>query len=325
MKLKHGTVIHDIPIRRITPLPQPPPGTQHDDENNDPAAVVAVAPILDVSRTDDGRRVTFTFRFAATDEDGEEDGAEMEDRDETTFLCAEDNRVNQRVLMKYLGMYGQNFVLCSNGLEALEAYKKDPDRYCCILMDTAMPTMDGYESARLILAHQSANPHLRRPVMVLMTPFAVANPHDDRRLSGFDAHVCKPLSPGNLYGRFLGGPDTNVLLREGSGLTERERRGYPLERQKTWGPRALADGDEDGDGVVCPRELAVRRYLVDLREKGEVSAENFVVVRVEVEGLSKGWVWVEPEEKEKEEKEKEEKEKEEKEKEEKEDGDGART
>ncbi len=61
------------------------------------------------------------------------------------ILLAEDNEINQTLLLLQLESLGLTAMLANNGKEVLEALKTQS--YDIILMDVEMPLMDGMEAA----------------------------------------------------------------------------------------------------------------------------------------------------------------------------------
>ena len=59
-------------------------------------------------------------------------------------LVAEDNPVNQRLVVRMLEKRGHRVVVAGNGLEALDALAKDT--FDLVFMDVQMPEMDGIEA-----------------------------------------------------------------------------------------------------------------------------------------------------------------------------------
>jgi signal transduction histidine kinase/CheY-like chemotaxis protein len=64
------------------------------------------------------------------------------------ILVAEDNEVNQKLLVWMLGRAGCRVDVAANGIEAIAALKLLP--YDLVLMDVQMPEMDGYDATRAI-------------------------------------------------------------------------------------------------------------------------------------------------------------------------------
>lgn len=72
-----------------------------------------------------------------------------------SFLVAEDDAVNQRLIVRLLEKRGHSVVLAQNGREALEAFDKHP--FDIVLMDGQMPEMDGFEATKLIRQKEKAS------------------------------------------------------------------------------------------------------------------------------------------------------------------------
>lgn len=65
-------------------------------------------------------------------------------------LVVEDNKINQVLILRVLKRYAVEADLASNGQEALDLFRKDPNFYDLIFMDVRMPVMDGYTASRII-------------------------------------------------------------------------------------------------------------------------------------------------------------------------------
>ena len=107
-------------------------------------------------------------------------------------LVAEDNPVNQRVIMLYLEKLGHRADVVGDGRAALRAIGSQP--YDVVLMDMQMPDMGGLEASRLI----QPVPAERRPCIIAVTANAVAG---DRELcldAGMDDYLSKPFSKDEL-------------------------------------------------------------------------------------------------------------------------------
>ena len=74
-------------------------------------------------------------------------------------LLAEDNKVNQKVMLRLLKKLGVDDVkVAENGKIALEL--EDQDAFDIILMDMQMPEMDGLEACRTIVSRRDDPPKI---------------------------------------------------------------------------------------------------------------------------------------------------------------------
>ncbi|MDM8516812.1 response regulator [Desulfobacterales bacterium HSG16] len=71
-----------------------------------------------------------------------------ERKKKVNILIADDNVLNQKMILAYLKKFGYSGDVVSNGKEVLEALQKV--NYDIILMDVTMPEMDGFEATRHI-------------------------------------------------------------------------------------------------------------------------------------------------------------------------------
>jgi PAS domain S-box-containing protein len=109
-------------------------------------------------------------------------------------LVAEDNAVNQRVVIRLLEKGGHSVVVANHGGEALEALEHET--FDVILMDVQMPVMDGFEATRLI-REREASTGQRRPI-VAMTAHAMKGDRERCLDSGMDDYVTKPVQRSEL-------------------------------------------------------------------------------------------------------------------------------
>jgi two-component system, sensor histidine kinase and response regulator len=105
------------------------------------------------------------------------------------ILLAEDNVVNQRVAMTMLGKMGHGITLATNGLEALEQWRKGG--FDLILMDVQMPEMTGLEATKRIRREEAIGTHV--PI-VAMTASAMSEDRDHCLAAGMDDFISKPVS-----------------------------------------------------------------------------------------------------------------------------------
>lgn len=104
------------------------------------------------------------------------------------ILVAEDNRVNQKVILNILGRLGYQADVVANGLEVLEALQRQV--YDIVLMDVQMPEMDGLTATQQI--HQTIAATIR-PWIVALTANAMQGDREICLRAGMDDYLCKPI------------------------------------------------------------------------------------------------------------------------------------
>ena len=110
------------------------------------------------------------------------------------LLVAEDNTVNQHVIMNLLRRLGYQPDLAKDGREALEAANQK--EYGLILMDMEMPVMDGLESTRLI--RQTL---VKQPVIVALTANTMGGVEQECIDAGMNDYLGKPIKVQELMGK----------------------------------------------------------------------------------------------------------------------------
>jgi len=115
--------------------------------------------------------------------------------DGVRVLLAEDNETNKIVAVRRLQKLGCIVDVASNGLEAVEAWRRSP--YTIILMDCQMPQMDGYQAARRI-RDLEANQNLHPTRIVAMTANAMNGDRDLCLAAGMDDYISKPVNETKL-------------------------------------------------------------------------------------------------------------------------------
>jgi len=118
-------------------------------------------------------------------------------------LVAEDNRVNQRVIMRMLEKLHHLPVLCANGRDAVTAFTTQA--FDLVLMDVQMPEMDGLEATAMIRRHEADHPARPRVPVVALTAGALKEDRDRCAAAGMDDFLTKPFTPdalGAILARF---------------------------------------------------------------------------------------------------------------------------
>ncbi len=148
------------------------------------------------SRSSEGSKFWFTVVFEQTAQEccadppapkeSAEGLSEVPQGHGETVLVAEDNFTNREVMFAQLKKLGYRGRAVSNGAEAVEACAHR--HYDLVLMDCAMPVMDGYEATHRI----RALPGERIPIIAL-TASAMAQDRQRCLAEGMDDYLAKPV------------------------------------------------------------------------------------------------------------------------------------
>lgn len=104
------------------------------------------------------------------------------------ILVAEDNLINQKLIITLLSKLGYSAVLAKNGKEAYEETIKNI--YDTILMDVEMPVMNGVDSMNLI----RKNKDISQPYIVAVTANAKSEDETKYLEAGMDNYLSKPIN-----------------------------------------------------------------------------------------------------------------------------------
>jgi two-component system, sensor histidine kinase len=106
-------------------------------------------------------------------------------------LLAEDNRVNQLLVVRLLEARGHDVTVAGDGRAAVDQAARE--NFDVILMDVQMPEMDGLEATRTLRARG-----VRAPI-IAMTAHAMQGDRDRCLSAGMDAYVSKPIQPDEVF------------------------------------------------------------------------------------------------------------------------------
>lgn len=137
--------------------------------------------------------------YASLDPDMEHTIAASEVREygqevRVNVLVAEDNVVNQEVILSMLESFGCNVDVVANGKEAVKAAHEKP--YDIIFMDCQMPEMDGFEATHAIRTLEVSTG--RHVPIVAVTANAIQGDREKCLAAGMDDYLSKPFRPKSL-------------------------------------------------------------------------------------------------------------------------------
>lgn len=105
------------------------------------------------------------------------------------ILVVEDDIDNRRIVAKVLSVEGYRVIEATDGAEALsQARREHPD---LILMDLALPNIDGWEATRQL----KGDPQTRSIPVVALTAVAMRGDEEQARAAGCDDYLPKPARP----------------------------------------------------------------------------------------------------------------------------------
>jgi CheY-like chemotaxis protein len=113
------------------------------------------------------------------------------------ILVAEDNLINQKVILGLLAQSGVEIIIANDGIEVLEKLKDDKE-FAFILMDAHMPRMDGFEATRKI----RQNPEYDHIAVIALSGDTATDDIQKMLNAGMSEHLEKPLKVDALYDIF---------------------------------------------------------------------------------------------------------------------------
>lgn len=109
------------------------------------------------------------------------------------ILLVEDNLLNREIILGMLEESKIDIDVAINGLEAVEKFSENPDKYEMILMDVQMPLMDGYEATKQIRTKSQTVP------IVALTANAMSQDIEKTKSAGMNEHITKPIVADKLF------------------------------------------------------------------------------------------------------------------------------
>lgn len=109
-----------------------------------------------------------------------------------TLLYIEDNPHNRRIVRKILGTKGYTVIEVEDGFVGLETIRKT--RPPLVLLDIALPSMDGME----IVKHVKADESIRHIPVIALTASAMRGDRERFLAAGCDDYLSKPVKAREL-------------------------------------------------------------------------------------------------------------------------------
>lgn len=146
-----------------------------------------------VSEYGKGSIFTVTIPFTKIDKDKSIKTTKVASAlDSIKLLIAEDNGINQELFRTIFSNSTIEYIIASNGQEAVDYYKENPDIEV-ILMDIRMPIVDGIDAAKQIL---NINPKAK---IIAQTAFALSSDEEKLMKEGFSDYISKPIDRKLLF------------------------------------------------------------------------------------------------------------------------------
>lgn len=117
-----------------------------------------------------------------------------ETRPKLKVLLAEDNRINQNTIARFLKRHNYEVTIAANGKEAVE--RAQSKFYDIVLMDCQMPHLDGYQTTRSIRQHQQNRG--QRSTIVGMSAHLDMDGRERCLAVGMDEYLSKPIQEAKL-------------------------------------------------------------------------------------------------------------------------------
>ncbi len=184
------------------------------------------------------------------------------------ILVAEDNVINQKVLLMLLQRIGYRADLAADGLEVIDCLKRQ--RYDVVLMDVQMPHLDGLEATRQIRRRWQGE---ESPRIIATTAAALSGDRERCLAAGMDDFVSKPIRAEDLQAALARG--ARALGREPTPATDQRT-------DETSAAPAAACASEDRGNPSDDLRVRTDIRLLEPRMLREI-INNFLDATIELE------------------------------------------
>ena len=109
-------------------------------------------------------------------------------------LLVDDSDINLEVTRRILEAEGARVLVASNGQQAVDLLKAQPDAVDIVLMDVQMPVLDGYDATRRIRGELG----LQELPIIALTAGALSSERQRSAAAGMDDYIVKPFDAQQL-------------------------------------------------------------------------------------------------------------------------------
>jgi len=107
------------------------------------------------------------------------------------ILIVEDDEISELLLDESVKGYSSKIIIATNGLDAIEACKKNPD-IDLVLMDIRLPEISGYETTRQIREFN------KKVIIIAQTAYGLTGDREKALEAGCNDYIPKPINKENL-------------------------------------------------------------------------------------------------------------------------------
>lgn len=179
-----------------------------------------------------------------------------------SILLAEDDEINQKVILKMLQEKGYKVDTADNGNKALSLYNRG--KYDVILMDIQMPEINGIEATQKIRENEPEGKHIS---IIALTSYALHGDRERFLAMGMDGYVSKPVNMNELFDTIEGlsskysqnasfVPDKAAISKEGNVVYESGKK-QPHGNKLTQALHKIADEIKDMQAALENCDLTV--------------------------------------------------------------------
>ncbi len=111
-----------------------------------------------------------------------------------SILLVEDNPVNQELLKIILKKGGCLVEVANNGIEAIEKYSTNPEKFDLIFMDIQMPVMDGTEATKVL-----RDKGFKDIPIIALTAHAIKGDREKYLEAGMNDYISKPVKKEIIF------------------------------------------------------------------------------------------------------------------------------